>query len=115
MVAILVIGLVMSLISAIFWCIEAADFIKAVKLLKVPDSKNPIVRVGQFIAYVLGFVSALPKLWKLGVDVLVTIVLSTSFGMGRLLGSILGLTISNVISVYLLFVDKQKTIEGRTV
>lgn len=34
---------------------------------------------------------------------------SYRFEMGGLSGSILGLTISNVISVYLLFVDKQKT------
>lgn len=72
----MVIGLVMILISAVFWCLEAAEFIKAVKCLQVPDAKNPFVRVGLFVAYVLGFVSALPKLWKLGVDVLVTIVLS---------------------------------------
>ena len=107
MVAILVIGLVMALISAIFWCLESVEFARCIRALRAPRARNPVALFVQFLSYSMGFIRHLPKLWKLLLDVTATIFLTSSFGFGGLIGSIIGLTISNVISVYLALLSRR--------
>ena len=107
MVIVLVIGLVMAVISAIFWCLESVEFARSIRTLKVPKSSNPVLLFFQCLGYCYDFIRHLPKLWKLMVDVVVTIVLTSCFGFGGMIGSIIGLTISNVISVYLAVLSKK--------
>ena len=106
MVWILTFGCVMSVISAVFWIVEAREFFGAMKTVKRPTSKNPFILAFQCTRWLAGFIYHLPKVWKLVVDVLLTIFLTTGFGFGGLIGSIIGLTVSNVISVALYFYDK---------
>jgi hypothetical protein len=105
---ILMVGILMALASAGFWCLEAMPTVRALKALQPPkQSKNPITVISESLRYVVGFISAISKLWPLGIDILCTIWLSGAFGFSGMIGGIIGLSISNVISVFLIIISKQ--------
>jgi len=106
MLVILLVGLSMAILSAVFWCIEAMDYINAVKKLKLPDENNAVLLAIQSVMYTLHLIRYLPRLWKLIVDVTVTILLAGSFGFNGMVGSIIGLSVSNVISLFLISIKK---------
>ena len=107
---ILIVGIVMALASAIFWVMEFKPFLDAVRELKVPDSKNPISTFIQSLEYIVGFIQAVIKLWRLGLDILCTVWLAGAFGFSGMIGGIIGISISNVISIFLLtYSTKKKT------
>ena len=112
MVAILVIGLVMAVASAVFWIIESIPFVQAVRRIKTPDASNPGVLFIQCSSYVFSFIKRIPLLWRLVVDIAATILLIGAFGFSRMIGSIIGLSVSNVISVYLVYLGN-KPLERR--
>jgi hypothetical protein len=114
MVIILIIGLSMAILSAVFWIIESMPFVKEVRMIKVPDSSNPIALFFQCSVYVCAFVKRVPLLWRLFVDIAATILLTGAFGFSGMIGSIIGLSVSNVISVYLVCLGN-KPIERSTV
>jgi hypothetical protein len=93
-------------VSAVFWCIEAMDYINAVKKLKLPDENNAVLLAIQSGMYTLQLIKHLPRLWKLVVDVTVTILLAGAFGFNGMVGSIIGLSVSNVISLFLISIKK---------
>ena len=106
---ILLTGTAMALASAVFWCLEFLPFVKAVKKLQKPrDSKNPLTVATDSIKYITGFVQALIKLWPLALDILCTVWLSGAFGFSGMIGGIIGLSISNVISIFLLIISRKK-------
>lgn len=107
---ILLTGIVMALASAGFWCLEAMPTVKALRALQPPkQSNNPLTLVGESMRYIVGFIGAMIKLWPLAIDILCTIWLSGAFGFSGMVGGIIGLTISNVISIFLLIISKQPT------
>lgn len=107
----LVIGIIMAVLSAIFWCLEAMPCVKALRALKKPEnSKNPFKIMAESIQYIVGFIRALTQLWPLALDVICTIWLSGSFGFSGMVGGIIGLSISNVISVFLIIISKKEKI-----
>jgi hypothetical protein len=108
MTAILLIGLGNALLAAVFWIVEAADFTRAVKLLWIPNAKNPVHLFIQCLAYVGGFILHLPKLWKLVLDVMLTVWLAGAFGFSGMIGSIIGLSVSNVISIYIISIKRKE-------
>lgn len=103
MVWILIVGISMAVASAIFWCIEFVPFIRAMKGLKKPSSNNPLKCVAESMQYITGFIGAVFTLWRLALDIGCTVWLSYSFGFSGTTGGIIGISISNVISVFLLF------------
>lgn len=106
---ILLVGIAMAIASAVFWCLEFLPFVKAVKSLKKPsESKNPLKTLTESIQYVVGFISALITLWPLALDILCTVWLSGAFGFSGMIGGIIGLSISNVISVFLIVISQKK-------
>lgn len=106
---ILIVGIAMAILSAIFWCIESLAFVRKVRTLKKPDtSRNSLVVAIQSVIYIAGFLAATVKLWPLVVDVLVTVWLAGSFGFSGMIGGVIGVSISNVISVFLLIISREQ-------
>lgn len=109
MTAFLVIGAIMGIVSAIFWVLESKPFFDKVKSLKAPQGNNPFSIALQSSQYLVGFIQATISLWRLALDVLCTVWLTGAFGLGgSVTGSIIGLSISNVISIFLLFQGKKE-------
>ena len=102
MLWILIVGVSMAVLSAIFWMIEVTPFVNAIKKLDYPN--NPI----SGITYTLKMMSLLPKLLPFIIDICATIWLSGAFGFSGMIGGIIGLSISNVISVFLILKFKPK-------
>ena len=108
---ILITGIVMACLSAVFWCIEALPFVRAMKRLPRPrDSKNPMTIAIDSMRYIVGFISAVTKLWPLVIDIIVTVWLTGAFGFSGMIGGVIGVSISNVISVFLLIISRKKKI-----
>lgn len=100
----LITGLIMGLLSAIFWVLEFKPFLDKVKSLSISQSKNPLKMIQESINYITGFINATISLWPLALDITCTLWLTAAFGFGSgLIGGIIGLLISNVISVFLIF------------
>lgn len=97
-------GVGMAILSGIFWCLEAMPFVKSVKGLKPPKSGVNIIAN---LKYCVTFIQAFISLWRLALDIGITIWLVGSLGFTGLIGSIIGLTISNVISVFLLVIGRR--------
>ena len=107
---ILVIGIIMAVLSSCFWCHEALIYIRAVQ--NAPEGGNVIQEVKK-AAYII---SQTPKTAPLGIDILCTIWLTGAFGFSGVLGGIIGLTISNVISVFIIWVSwKPMTKPSKTI
>ena len=100
---ILVVGITMAVASAVFWVLEFKPFVDAVKDLNRPSSRNPIKCVAECAKYITEFIGALFLLWRLVLDILCTVWLAGAFGFSGMIGGIIGVSISNVISVYLWF------------
>lgn len=106
---ILIVGIVMAIASAIFWCLEFLPFVNAVKSLKPPSqSTNPIKVSMESARYICSFIGAVTKLWCLALDVLCTVWLTGSFGFTGMIGGVIGITISNVISIFLIIIQRRK-------
>jgi len=101
MFAVLIVGIVMAVFSAVMWVVEALPFVKVVKSLKAPKSSLDLIGSAKFST---GFIKASITLWPLALDVLCTVWLAGAFGFTGLIGGVIGLSISNVISVFLLSV-----------
>ena len=106
MLVILIVGLSMAILSAIFWCIESINFVHAVKQINLPKGNKILPLAFQSGIYTIQLIRHLPKLWKLVIDVIVTIFLTGAFGFNGMIGSIIGLSVSNVISVFLISIKK---------
>ena len=102
MLWILIIGIVMAVGAAIAWCFEAMIYVNAVR--SVPKAKGFFGELRRS----LQVISKTNKLLPLALDIVCTIWLTGAFGFTGLIGGVLGLTISNVISVFILYVSKQK-------
>jgi hypothetical protein len=96
---ILITGIIMGIASATFWCIEAMSFVNAMKAI-------PTHTIGDRLAYPFRFMFASFNLAYLAIDITATIWLSASFGFSGMIGGVIGLTISNVISVFLLIIAR---------
>lgn len=106
---ILLVGIVMAVASAIFWVIEAKPFLDAVRKLECPVGRNPLSIIAQSLNYIVGFLTAVLSLWRLALDITCTVWLAGAFGFSGMIGGIIGVSISNVISVFLLFQGPKKT------
>jgi len=104
---ILIVGIVMAIISAVFWCVETMPCVHALKRLQPPSqSRNPIKVVSESLRYITGFMGAFTKLWPLAIDLICTIWLCGSFGFSGMIGGVIGLTVSNVISIFLIYISR---------
>lgn len=92
---ILIVGITMACASAIFWCMEFMPFIVAVRAI-------PNHTLGDKVTYGLKFIGSILKLWKLVIDIFCTVWLTSAFGFTGMIGGVIGITISNVISIFLL-------------
>lgn len=102
MLYILIFGVVMAALSAVFWVLEAKPFFDKVKRLTQPKSTNPVILAAQSAQYLAGFIGATLSLWRLVLDIICTVWLAGAFGFSGMIGGVLGVTISNVISIFLL-------------
>lgn len=106
---ILIFGATMAVASAVFWCLEAMGFVRAVRALEKPDSKkNPLTVTAQSVRYIAGFVAGAFLLWPLAIDITCTIWLVGAFGFTGMIGGVIGLTISNVISIFLILISRRR-------
>ena len=96
MIVFTVLILSMGVLSAIFWWIEAQPFVSAVKELRTDT-------FGEKFTYFFRFLGQLPKAMPLLIDLGATIGLAYLFGLGGVVGTALGLTISNVLSIAILW------------
>lgn len=109
MLYILILGIIMASASALFWVLEAKPFFDKVKTLQPPSGTNPFTVAVQSAQYMAGFLQATLSLWRLALDITCTVWLAGAFGFSGMIGGVLGVTISNVISIYLLFQGKKST------
>lgn len=96
----------MAALSAAFWCWETVEFFKAIKNLRSPKrTKNPIILLTESIRYLVDTLLAIIKLWKVSLDILATWFLTMMLGAssGGTMGAMIGITMSNVISIFLMF------------
>jgi len=98
----MILGIVMALLSGIFWVIEATAGAKAVKAI-------PTYSFGDKMMYPLRFIGVLPKFIPLAIDLGATLWLVGGFSLGGIIGAAMGLSISNVISVFLIVISKGGT------
>ncbi len=90
----LLLGVFMIVLSGMFWCAEYNIFDSAVK--DVMESKR------NSISKTFAMLACLPKLTSLILDVACTLLLATYLGMSNgVMGAILSITLSNVISYYI--------------
>lgn len=102
MFSVLLLTVLMATLSALFWCIEAVPFINA---LKKNNRKKGLFKA---FRYAVGTVTALPKAIPLALDLACTIWLAGVFSLGGLFGTMIGITMSNVFSIFILFYVKKK-------
>lgn len=108
MMGIMILGTSMAVLSACFWCAEAWPFVKAVKAIKpVKESKNPITVITESLRFIVDVIGAVTKVWPLVVDITVTIWLVGALGFTGMVGAAMGLTVSNVISIFLIWVSRK--------
>jgi len=127
MTIITILAVSMAIASAIFWCIEVYPFFKSVKKLRpvgaVGERKITALHWGKrkqtpidsirmaadSIRYIAEFIGALLLLWKFALDISATIWLAGAFSLGgTITGTLIGLTISNVISIFIIIIGKKK-------
>lgn len=109
MTTIAILAISMATLSAVFWCIEVTPFFKKVKSLRPPErSKNPLKTVAESSRYIAEFTSTILLLWRFALDLAATLWLVGSFNLGGLTGALMGLTISNVISIFLILQGRKK-------
>lgn len=95
-------GIVMMILNVWFWILEVNPFMNEYKAKKV--SKGPFK---QFRNALL-IISLIPLLIPLGIDLAVTIFCSSFMGFGAgALGGIIGLTMSNIISIYIIIKQRE--------
>ena len=102
MLWILIICITMAIISATCWCLEAMIYVRAVK--SIPPAKNSFAELSRTIKVI----SYTGKLLPLGLDIACTLFLISHIGLTGLIGATMGLTISNVISGFILWIFKSK-------
>lgn len=102
MIGLLIFGLVMMLLAAIFWYLELKVWLE--HTYRIAYSANPITRIGQQL-WVL-FVN-IYRFFTDGkyflIDIAVTLVCVDTMGFGEgVTGGVLGLAFSNVVSILIL-------------
>ena len=85
--------------SAAFWCVEAAPWIRQVQ-------KIPSTTILDRCMYLFRFIGKLPVAIPVIVDLTATILLASSFSLGGVIGTMIGLAISDVISVAIIILSK---------
>lgn len=93
-----IIGIIMAALSAGFWCLEAYPGAKAIQTI-------PTFTFMDKLMFLLRFIGIIPKFIPLAIDLSVTIWLTSMFAMGGVWT--IGLTISNVISIFLIVMSKK--------
>ena len=99
MLYILIIGICMAVISAIFWCVEAIPFAKT--LINLNKSKY------SGWSYTWRLVWSIRKLTPLFIDLACTVWLAGAFAFNGMIGGTIGISISNIISIFILIVTKK--------
>ena len=102
MFSVLILTIAMSALSALFWCIEAMPFFKAVK---VNSKRRGLLRA---LRQTVGTITAIPKLIPLALDIGCTVWLAGVFSLGGLFGTMIGITMSNVFSVFILLYIRKR-------
>ena len=100
MLWIMILGISMALLSGVAWCFEAAPGFIAIKNI-------PVYSWHDRMSYPFRFIGTLPKFIPLIIDLTATIWLVGAFGLGGVIGAAMGLTISNVISGFLLSMTRK--------
>jgi hypothetical protein len=96
MVIFTVIVISMAILSAIFWWVEAQPWVNALKAIKSRSVFDKIL-------YPVAFIKVLPLGIPLFVDIIATGLLAYTFGLNGVIGGAMGLSMSNVISVGILW------------
>lgn len=104
-----VFGLVMAVLTVIFWICEIVPFVRAVRNLNLPSSHNKLKATYQSFVLCGQFVLSLRYLWKFAADLIATCALVTVFGFTGVVGSIAALTASNILSVYILTIKPKQS------
>jgi len=104
----LLIGAIMVLVTFIFWVIELQPVIKKLVIINKQyeisstDSRIEMGRKG--VAKTAAMITLIPLLIPFVIDMVVTAFLTSVFSFGGTVGGILGLFISDMFSIIILFV-----------
>lgn len=93
----LIICIITAALSMFFWVLEGRFGFLAVKDI-------PHERFGDWMLYLPRFIVQTPKFIYLIIDVGATVMLVSMFDMGGMIGTAMGLTMSDVLSIALWFV-----------
>lgn len=83
--------IIMGLVSAYFWMVEAGPFLRSIRKIRLPGTP-----IGGAIYAIKVLVTA-PKLIAVAIDIAITVLLINLLGLTGSLGALMGLSISNVI------------------
>ena len=96
-------GFIMGGLSAYFWIKELLPFIRKIRSIKSPTkSHNPIKCICNGVEYIVELVKALTLLWAVILDIVSTFCVVGLLNISGFYGGIIGLTASNIISIYIL-------------
>ena len=105
-------GIIMAVIASIFWGIEALPMVHKMRTIpRLDTSRNMMVQTYQSIVIIVSFINALRCAWPLILDFACTALLCWMFGFGGMVGGVIGLTMSNVISIFILVISRLHKID----
>jgi len=116
MESILMFGIAMAFVSGLFWIAEAMPYVKKVRELKsqhskdianLPPDKFTIKKGTHNTIYVVKTTAYLYLLFPLFLDLFITSSLASIFQFGGMVGGIIGLFISNILSLFILITSHQ--------
>lgn len=100
MIILTIIAIVMGIISMVAWIIEGKEFTDAIQRIKCNT-------ISEKLMYGTRFLLCIPLLFPLIIDFGVTIGITKLFGMTGFLGTVMGLSMSNILSGYIIWKTKK--------
>ena len=110
----MVIVIAMAALSMIAWCFEASPFFDTLKRINDARAHSRIPKWAQSLKDSVEVIGALSRLSPLILDVAVTLALTWVFGLSGLFGTMMGLTMSNVLSCVILWRTRRRPATARS-
>ena len=101
---IMIFGVIMAILAFIFWTIELWPFIKFAKQQRLEPSTNYIGKLWNTIKYNGSIAVGFPLLIPVAFDLIITTSLTSIFSFGGMVGGIIGLLMSNLFSLLIIFI-----------
>jgi len=108
---ILLFGIGMAFLSGIFWIMEVIPYVRYVKRLKIDKRTSVLHNTVEYTKYNFKLVKGSLLLLPFIFDLAVTMALSSIFSFGGMVGGIIGLFISNILSIFIIIVKNIEVAE----